>query len=169
MVFYFGGDGGWTSIGGTSVVSPEIGGFLADVDQGCNSTTGLVAPALYAADNAADFTDVTTGDNDFTGSNAGTYAATVGYDPATGLGTPEDQNLTIALQGADGCPSVAGLSAYTGAVSGAAPITLTGGGLADASKITFGAAGAGTIVSRTETSLVVVPPHRGKPSASTSP
>ena len=51
VVFYFGGDGGWTSIGGTSVVSPEIGGFLADVDQGCNSTIGLVAPALYTADN----------------------------------------------------------------------------------------------------------------------
>ena len=162
VVFYFGGDGGWTSIGGTSVVSPEIGGFLADVDQGCNSTIGLVAPALYAADNSADFTDVTTGNNDFTGSNGGTYAATVGYDPATGLGTPVDQNLAIALQGADGCPSVAGLSAYTGAVSGAAPITLTGGGLADASKITFGSAGAGTIVSRTETSLVVVPPSPGK-------
>jgi hypothetical protein len=161
VAFYFSRDGGWSSIGGTSIVSPEIGGFLADVNQGCASTAGLVDPTLYAADNAADFTDVTTGNNDFTGTNAGTYAATVGYDPVTGLGTPEDQNLGIALEGDDGCPSVAGLSAYSGPVSGAGPITLTGGGLADASKITFGAAGVGTIVSRTETSLVVVPPSPG--------
>jgi hypothetical protein len=161
VAFYFARNGGWSSIGGTSVVSPEIGGFLADVNQGCNSTAGLVAPTLYAADNAADFTDVTTGNNDFTGTNDGSYAATTGYDAATGLGTPEEQNLAIALQGADGCPSVAGLSAYSGAVSGAGAITLTGGGLADASKISFGSAGAGTIVSRSETSLVVVPPSPG--------
>jgi hypothetical protein len=161
VAFYFARDGGWSSIGGTSIVSPEIGGFLADVNQGCNATAGMVDPTLYAADNAADFTDVTTGNNDFTGTNDGNYAATIGYDPVTGLGTPEDQNLGIALEGADGCPSVAGLSAYSGPVSGAGPITLTGGGLADASKITFGPAGAGTIVSRTETSLVVVPPSPG--------
>ncbi len=161
VAFYFARDGGWSSIGGTSIVSPEIGGFLADVNQGCNATAGLVDATLYAADNAADFTDVTTGNNDFTGTNDGNYAATIGYDPATGLGTPEDQNLGIALEGADGCPSIAGLSAYSGPVSGAGPITLTGGGLADASKITFGAAGAGTIVSRSETSLVVVPPSPG--------
>jgi hypothetical protein len=161
VAFYFARNGGWSSIGGTSIVSPEIGGFLADVNQGCNATAGMVDPALYAADDAADFTDVTTGNNDFTGTNGGNYAATIGYDPVTGLGTPEDQNLGVALEGADGCPSVAGLSAYSGPVSGAGPITLTGGGLADASKITFGPAGAGTIVSRTETSLVVVPPSPG--------
>jgi hypothetical protein len=160
--FYFSRDGGWTAIGGTSVVSPEIGGFLADTNQGCSSTAGLVSPALYAADSSSDFTDVTVGDNDFTGTNGGVYAATSGYDEATGLGAPREQNLAIALQGADGCPSVASLSTYSGAVSGAGPVTLTGGGLADASTITFGSAGAGTIVSRSETSLVVVPPSPGR-------
>jgi hypothetical protein len=161
VAFYFARDGGWSAIGGTSIVSPEIGAFLADADQGCATTAGLVGPTLYAADDAADFTDVTTGDNDFTGTNDGTYAATAGYDPATGLGTPQEQNLAIAIQGGDGCPSVAGLSAYSGAVSGAEAITITGGGLADATKVTFGPAGTGTIVSRSGTSLVVVPPSPG--------
>jgi hypothetical protein len=161
VAFYFARDGGWSSIGGTSIASPEIGGFLADVNQGCNSTAGLVDPTLYRADNTADFTDVTTGNNDFTGTNNGDYAAASGYDAATGLGTPEEQNLAIALQGADGCPSVSGLSAYSGSISGAGAITITGGGLADASTITFGSAGPGTIVSRSETSLVVVPPSPG--------
>ena len=67
-------------------MAPEIGGFLADTNQGCSATSRAGGPALYAADNAADFTDVTTGNNDFTGTNGGNYAATVGYDPATGLG-----------------------------------------------------------------------------------
>ena len=105
---------------------------------------------------------MTTGNNDFTGMNNGTYPATAGYDPATGLGTPVDQNLGIALQGGDGCPSVGGLSAYSGAVSDGQAITVTGGGLADATKVTFGSAGAGTILSRSENSLVVMPPSPGQ-------
>ena len=123
VAFYFAKNGGWSSIGGTSIVSPEIGGFLADVNQGCAATVGLVAPTLYAADNAANFTDVTTGNNDFTGTNNGSYAATAGYDTATGLGTPQDQNLGIALQGADGCPSVGGVERVLGGGLGWPPIT----------------------------------------------
>jgi subtilase family serine protease len=160
VTFYFSRNGGWSSIGGTSVVGPEIGGFLADVNQGCSTTSGMVGPALYGAytANHANFTDVTTGDNDFTGTHDATYAAGAGYDEATGLGTPVDQTLGIALEGEDGCPSVGALSAYSGPEAGSGAITITGGGLANATKVTFGAAGTGTIVSRSETSLVVVPP-----------
>jgi hypothetical protein len=156
VAFYFGRDGGWTTIGGTSVVAPTLSGFLADTNQGCTATRGLVGPALYAANSATTFTDVTSGDNDFTGTNHGTYAAATGYDEATGLGTPIDQNLGLALQGGGGCPSVAGVSVADGSV------TLTGGGLASATAVDFGAAGPGRIVSRTETSLVVAPPSPGK-------
>jgi hypothetical protein len=162
VTFYFAHEGGWAAIGGTSVVAPEISGFVADTNQGCSTTRGLIGPALYGADTSSNFTDVTAGDNDFTGNNAGNYGATVGYDEATGLGTPIEQNLGLALQGGDGCPSVAGLSASTGAVSGATAITLSGGGLGDATSVEFGAAGAGHIVSATSTSLVVVPPSPGK-------
>ena len=163
VAFYFARNGGWSSIGGTSVVSPEIGGFLADVNQGCTATVGLVAPALYAADNAANFTDVTTGNNDFTGTNDGTYAATVGYDPATGLGTPGSRISAIALAGRRRVPVGRQPERRTrGRSRAAGPSPLTGGGLADATAVTFGAAGAGTIVSRSETSLVVVPPSPGQ-------
>ena len=156
--------GGWIDFGGTSVVAPSIAGFFADANQGCNATVGLVGPALYAAASASgsNFTDVTAGNNDFTGTNGGDYEAASGFNPATGLGTPQEQNLAIALQGGDGCPTLESLSADSGAVSGASAITVNGGGLADATAVTFGDAGTGTIVSQTATSLVVVPPSPGK-------
>ncbi len=155
--------GGWLDFGGTSEVAPSIAGFLADTNQGCRATLGLVAPALYAAaSSGSNFTSVTTGNNDFTGTNGGDYAATGGDNPATGLGTPQEQNLALALEGGDGCPTVQSLSTASGAVTGAGAITLTGGGLADATTVSFGAAGAGTIISESGTSLVVIPPSPGQ-------
>jgi hypothetical protein len=154
--------GGWDVFGGTSSVAPSIAGFVADTNQGCSASLGLLGPALYAANNAQNFTPVTVGNNDFTGTNAGNYPASSGYNQATGLGTPIEQNLAAALQGGEGCPSVAALSADAGNVSDAGPITITGGGLADATKVAFGAAGTGTIVSESATSLVVQPPSPGQ-------
>ncbi len=156
--------GGWLDFGGTSEVAPSIAGFLADTNQGCNAPVGLVAPALYAAaaSSGPNFTNVMTGNNDFTGTNGGNYAAMSPDNPATGLGTPQEQNLAIALEGGDGCPTVQSLSTGSEAVTGAGAITVTGGGLADATVVSFGAAGAGTIVSESATSLVVVPPSPGK-------
>jgi len=161
VVAYFGTAGGWTAFGGTSAVAPMMAGLFADTNQGCASNLGLVGPSLYADDNSANFDDVTIGDNDFTGTNDGQWAATLGDDAASGLGTPIDQNLAIALQGADGCPSVAALSRNNGPVANGAAITVTGGGLADATAVDFGPAGAGRIVSESETSLTVVPPSVG--------
>jgi hypothetical protein len=158
VVIYY---GGWTVFGGTSSVAPTIAGLLADTNQGCASTLGLVGPDLYANDSSANFTAVTQGNNDFTGTNDGLYAATAGFNEATGLGTPIEQNLAIALQGGDGCPSVASLSANSGPLSGGGVITITGGGLDDASAVNFGSAGTGQIISATETSLTVVPPTVG--------
>jgi subtilase family serine protease len=155
--------GGWGVFGGTSAVAPTIAGFLADTNQGCNANVGMVAPALYAAaGNGANFTPVTSGDNDFTGTNGGDYAATSGFNPATGLGTPQEQNLTQALQGSDGCPTVTGLSQVSAPPSGAGAITVNGAGLQNATSVSFGAAGTGAIVSQTDTTLVVVPPAPGK-------
>jgi hypothetical protein len=58
---------------------------------------GLINPALYAigADPqryAADFYDITGGKNQADPSGAG-YPATTGWDPVTGLGTPNAANL----------------------------------------------------------------------------
>ena len=103
-------NGRWTGFGGTSVAAPANAGLFADTNQGCFSPLGRVGPALYGAEQASsgNFTDITSGNNDFTNTNPGRFAAAPGFDAASGLGTPVDQNLALALQGADGCPSVAG-------------------------------------------------------------
>ena len=141
VVAYF--DGGWTGFGGTSVGAPSNAGLFADTNQGCFAQLGMANPALYAAAGGANYTDITAGNNDFTDTNGGQYPARSGYDQASGLGTPVDPNLAIALQGGDGCPSVAAVSPNTGPVVGSGPITVYGGGFADASSVTFGAVGAG--------------------------
>jgi hypothetical protein len=154
-------NGGWSGFGGTSVAPPTNAGLFADTNQGCSRTLGMVGPALYAAGRPgnANFTDVVSGDNDFTQTNGGEYAAAPGFDPASGLGTPVDQNLSLALQGGDGCPSVAAVSPNVGPVSGGGAITVFGGGMVDATSVNFGAAGAGHILSRSAASLTVIPPN----------
>ena len=151
----------WGGAGGTSVAAPANAGLFVDTNQGCYSTLGRVGPALYAAQQASgsNFTDITSGDNDFTDTNFGRFAAAPGFDAASGLGTPVDQNLAIALQGADGCPSVAAVSPNTGPLNNPGAITIFGGGFANASSVTFGPAGNGRIVSQSETSITVVPPN----------
>ncbi len=154
-------EGRWTGFGGTSVAAPTNAGLFVDTNQGCFSQLGRVGPALYAAQqaNGDTFTDVTQGDNDFTDTNVGQFAATTGFDAASGLGTPVDPNLTLALQGAQGCPSVAAVSPNTGPISGGGAITIFGGGFANASSVTFGSAGPGRIVAQSATSVTVVPPN----------
>jgi hypothetical protein len=163
VVMYFGQLGGWLTFGGTSIVSPANAGLFADTNQGCFAPIGQPGPALYAANNSSNFTDITSGNNDLTDSHAGLYHAAAGYDPASGLGTPIDQNLSVALQGVDGCPSVASVSPNTGPVSGAGAITISGGGFLNASSVVFGSAGAGRIVSQSENAITVVPPNAPDP------
>jgi subtilase family serine protease len=91
------GDSGWYDIGGTSLSSPQWGGLVAIADQINGGGLGLINPALYAvASNpsqyANDFFDVTTGNNTADPSIPG-YPATTGWDPITGLGTPNAANL----------------------------------------------------------------------------
>jgi Pro-kumamolisin, activation domain/IPT/TIG domain len=166
VVAYSSAQGGWTAFGGTSVAAPTNAGLVADTNQGCFSRLGRVGPALYAAAgaSASNFTDITSANNDYTDSyGGGAFPAGPGFDLASGLGTPVDQNLAIALQGADGCPSVASVSPNTGPVTGGGAITITGGGFANATSVTFGSIGAGHIVSQTETSITVVPPDATGP------
>ncbi len=94
---------GWQGIGGTSGAAPLWAALLAlaDGSRACaGSAIGYANPALYEAAGAAyatDFNDVTSGNNDFTGTNGGRYAAAAGYDPATGLGTPNAASLAASL------------------------------------------------------------------------
>ena len=94
---------GWQSIGGTSGAAPLWAALLTltDASRACaTSPVGYAGPALYRAAGTAyvaDFNDVTTGNNDFTGTNSGRYAAAAGYDPVTGLGTPNAAALASTL------------------------------------------------------------------------
>jgi subtilase family serine protease len=75
--------------GGTSFATPMWAGLLALTNQQAllngNHVLGFINPALYTAYSSssydADFHDITSGGN--------TYGATVGYDLATGIGSPQ--------------------------------------------------------------------------------
>jgi subtilase family serine protease len=92
---------GWYSIGGTSLSCPQWAALVAMADQVNGGGLGLINPALYkiGADPtryANDFFDVTTGNNAFDPSVPG-FPATTGWDPVTGLGTPNAANLVPDL------------------------------------------------------------------------
>jgi len=109
VIYWNGPDGvagqpaGWQAIGGTSAAVPVWAALLtlADASHACAaSPLGFANPALYRAAGDAyanDFNDVVQGNNDFTGANSGRYAAGVGYDEATGLGTPNAAALAASL------------------------------------------------------------------------
>jgi kumamolisin len=84
-------DGESTVIGGTSAVAPLWAGLLARINQEVGKPAGYLNPILYSANVAATFHDITTGDNDG-------YSAAPGWDPCTGLGTPDGSRLLAALK-----------------------------------------------------------------------
>jgi subtilase family serine protease len=96
-------DGSWYPDGGTSLAAPTFAALiaLADASGACGGTPiGFANPALYAAAAStytSDFNDVTVGNNDFTGTNGGQFAAGPGYDMASGLGTPIATPLAASL------------------------------------------------------------------------
>jgi subtilase family serine protease len=92
---------GWYDIGGTSLATPQWAALVAIADQLNGGGLGLINPALYKlsadpARYATDFFDVTVGNNQADPSVAG-YPATTGWDPVTGLGTPNAANLVPDL------------------------------------------------------------------------
>lgn len=95
---------GWYVIGGTSASSPQWAGIAAIATQRSRQLyghdLGYINPALYAIASsgryAADFFDVRTGGNQTDPSVPG-YSAGTGWDPVTGLGTPNAANLVPDL------------------------------------------------------------------------
>jgi subtilase family serine protease len=94
------GAGGWFIVGGTSCSSPQFAGLVAIADQIAGHGLGQINPTLYrlaAGPNYGTyFYDVTTGNNQADPSIPG-YPATTGWDPVTGLGTPNAATLVPAL------------------------------------------------------------------------
>ena len=92
---------------------------------------GPLDPTLYATGAATGMHDVVSGNNSlFPGST--TYAARVGYDLATGWGSPNAAVLLGVLTGTSGpgagCPSVSALSPSSGLAVGGYPLVVTGSG-----------------------------------------
>jgi subtilase family serine protease len=96
------GGGGWFTVGGTSSGSPQWAGIVAIADQkNGGKPLGYINPALYKigadpARYANDFFDIKTGNNQLDASVPG-FNATTGWDPVTGLGTPDAANLVPDL------------------------------------------------------------------------
>jgi subtilase family serine protease len=92
-------DGQWTLGGGTSASAPLWAAFIAIANQMAGHPLGFINPALYklAASSAytQDFHDITSGDNTFNnqGVHVQGYPAVQGWDPVTGLGTPNAEKL----------------------------------------------------------------------------
>jgi subtilase family serine protease len=97
---YDSGEGGWFIVGGTSCSAPQWAGLIAIADQLAGHGLGLINPALYSlaagANYGSYFYDVTVGNNQTDPSIPG-YFASPGWDPVTGLGTPNAATLVPAL------------------------------------------------------------------------
>jgi subtilase family serine protease len=92
---------GWFDIGGTSLSCPQWAGLVAIADQINGGGLGLINPGLYTIGSspsryASDFFDITVGNNTASATVPG-YPATTGWDPITGLGTPNAANLVPDL------------------------------------------------------------------------
>lgn len=100
LELYISGNGGWGPTGGTSASAPVWAGLIALGNQLAGHSLGYINPALYklaaSSTYARDFHDVTVGDNTVTppgGTTVQGYSAGPGWDPTTGLGTPNAQYL----------------------------------------------------------------------------
>jgi hypothetical protein len=91
---------GWSRIGGTSGAAPLWAAFTATINEHCGAgqRVGFANPKLYGLPTL--FNDIVVGDNDGTAVNGGRYPASVGYDLASGLGSPSVSSLAVALCGA---------------------------------------------------------------------
>jgi kumamolisin len=89
-------DGQSLVLGGTSAVAPLWAGLLARINSILGTPVGFVTPDLYA--DASAFRDITTGGN-------GGYNAGPGWDPCTGLGSPNGSALLAALQASPPAPA----------------------------------------------------------------
>jgi kumamolisin len=85
-------DGSATVIGGTSAVAPLWAGLLTLINQSLGQPVGFLNPLLYVQPAIATFHDITSGNNDG-------YKSGPGWDPCTGLGSPDGTKLLVAFGG----------------------------------------------------------------------
>jgi kumamolisin len=88
-------DGQSLVIGGTSAVAPLWAGLIALINQSIGKNAGYINPLLYEASVESSLNEITVGNN-------GAYSAGPGWNPCTGLGSPDGEKLQSALQSAGG-------------------------------------------------------------------
>ncbi|KAJ7198616.1 subtilisin-like protein [Mycena haematopus] len=88
-------DGAFGLVYGTSASSPVVGSMLTMINDARlalgKSTIGFINPTIYSPAFKGAFNDITTGTNPGCGTKG--FNATKGYDPVTGLGTPNFAKL----------------------------------------------------------------------------
>ncbi len=89
-------DGQNEVVGGTSAVAPLWAALVALMNQQLGKNVGFLNTTMYSL-GEADFHDITSGNND--DSSLGYYSAKKGWDPCTGLGSPNGSALLKALGG----------------------------------------------------------------------
>jgi len=83
-------DGNQEVFGGTSAVAPLWAGLVARLNQALGTPVGYFHPVLYGGLPGA-LNDITSGNN-------GAWKAARGWDPCTGLGSPDGQKILSTLQ-----------------------------------------------------------------------
>jgi len=82
-------DGQNEVVGGTSAVAPLWAALIALINQQLGSNLGFINPTIYAS--------AENGFNDITQGNNGAFSAGPGWDPCTGLGSPNGAQLATIL------------------------------------------------------------------------
>lgn len=186
-VVYYTGPGavsaGWQVDGGTSAAAPlwaavaaltDASPFCADYHSG---DIGVSPPALYAVAGSARlyplaFADITSGNNDYTGTNGGAYPATPGFDMASGLGTPIAAHAAIGVPGltaalcyaaatTDNSAAITSISPATGPLGTPVTVTITGSGflpIAGADRVDVGGTWDSNVSCSSTTQCTVVLP-----------
>jgi hypothetical protein len=126
----------WYEIGGTSVGAPAWAGLVSIADQlrpsGVGSLSGAsqTLPALYSAAESGQYHDITSGNNTIYNSNGTVahsgYSATLGYDDATGVGTPIANAVVESLAQSLVIRDTTGAGATITLGSGSTSVTVNG-------------------------------------------
>jgi subtilase family serine protease len=86
----YSGGSGWWVVGGTSAGAPQWAALVARVNGARQSSLTQTLKDVYGL-GAGNFTDITSGSN-------GGFSCAAGWDAVTGLGSPIDSKLAVALQ-----------------------------------------------------------------------
>jgi subtilase family serine protease len=84
-------EGNWVKIGGTSLATPLWAALIARMNQNLGYNLGFITAHLYELMDSPAFDQIIEGNNNL-------YIAASGWNPCTGLGTPNGQKLMEAIE-----------------------------------------------------------------------